>query len=54
MSYQNYAACAGPKRLLVVPGADHGMSYFIDRGNYERAVRDFWREFDHPADDSKE
>ena len=54
MSYQNYAACAGPKRLLVVPGADHGMSYFIDRGNYERAVRDFWREFDHPAGDSKE
>ena len=28
MTYENYTACAGPKKLLIVPGADHGMSYF--------------------------
>ena len=31
MTYENYKACAGPKRLLIVPGADHGMSYFVEK-----------------------
>lgn len=46
MTYENYKACAGPKRLLIVPGAEHGMSYLVDRPGYERAVRQFWAEFD--------
>ena len=29
--YENYTACASPKKLFIVPGADHGMSYFVDR-----------------------
>ncbi len=44
MSYENYKACAGPKKLLVVPGADHGMSYYTARGEYEKTVKEFWLE----------
>ncbi|MGI6028016.1 MAG: alpha/beta hydrolase [Candidatus Heteroscillospira sp.] len=46
MTYRNYMACAGPKRLLIVPGAEHGMSYLTDKSGYENAVMNFWREFD--------
>ena len=46
MTYENYKACAAPKQLLIVPGADHAMSYCVDRAAYERAVLDFWRNFD--------
>ncbi|MGI6265186.1 MAG: alpha/beta hydrolase [Acutalibacteraceae bacterium] len=46
MTYANYKACTAPKRLFVVPGADHGMSYFVDKEGYEKAVKDFWQEFD--------
>ena len=46
MTFENYKACASPKRLFVVPGAQHGMSYHIDRPGYQKAVLDFWKEFD--------
>ena len=46
MTFENYKACASPKRLLVVPGADHAMSYYVDRNAYENAVLSFWRDFD--------
>ena len=46
MTYENYTACSAPKRLLIVPGADHGMSYFMEKQRYEQAVLDFWAEFD--------
>ncbi len=46
MTYENYAACAAPKKLLSVPNADHGMSYCKEPERYEKAVTDFWREFD--------
>ena len=46
MTYENYKACAAPKRLLIVPGAEHAMSYFVDKDGYEKAVKDFWKEFD--------
>lgn len=46
MTYENYKACAGPKELLIVPGADHGMSYYVDPERYETAVRDFWQKYD--------
>lgn len=46
MTYENYKACAAPKRLLVVPGAGHGMSYLVDREGYEKALLQFWRDFD--------
>lgn len=42
MTYENYKACTSPKRLLIVPGADHGMSYYVDQMAYESAMLDFW------------
>lgn len=42
MTYENYQACAAPKTLLVVPGADHGMSYYVDREKYEKTAKEFW------------
>lgn len=45
MTYENYKACIAPKRLFVVPGADHGMSYYMNKDGYERAMKDFWEEF---------
>lgn len=46
MTYENYKACTAPKRLFVVPGADHGMSYTADEAGYQTALRDFWCSFD--------
>lgn len=46
MTYENYKACAAPKRLFIVPGAEHGMSYLIDPQGYEAAVKAFWADFD--------
>ena len=46
MTYENVKACKAPKRLLVVPGAEHGMSYYVDPGAYEKAVLDFWNDYD--------
>ena len=46
MTYENYKACASPKRLFVVPGAVHGMSYLVDKVGYEAAVRQFWQDYD--------
>lgn len=47
MAYENYKACKGPKDLLIVPGADHGMSYYLNRKGYESALLRFWKEHDH-------
>ncbi len=47
MTYENYKACASEKRLLIVPGAEHGMSYLIDKKGYEQTVQSFWSEFDN-------
>lgn len=46
MTYENYKACTSQKRLLIVPGAGHGMSYVIDRKSYEQEVKQFWKDFD--------
>lgn len=46
MSRRNYDACKAPKQLLLVPGAEHGMSYVVDREGYERAVEAFWAQND--------
>lgn len=46
MTYENYKACQSPKRLFIVPGAEHGMSYLVDPEGYRAAVEGFWEEFD--------
>ena len=46
MTYENYKACRAPKQLLIVPGAEHGMSYLVDPKAYEGALKAFWQEND--------
>lgn len=46
MTYENYKACVAPKKLLVVPGAQHGMSYLVDTQSYQTASVEFWQKFD--------
>ena len=44
MGRENYANCAARnKRLLVVPGAGHGLSYMVDREAYLAALESFLR-----------
>lgn len=44
MSRQNFDACSGVKKLVTVPGAGHGLCYFVQPEEYLQAVRDFFRE----------
>lgn len=46
MTYKNYKCCASPKELMIVPGADHGMSYYTERERYEEFIRAFWNKYD--------
>ena len=46
MTYENYKACASEKKLLIVPGADHGMCYFQNKEEYEKVMLDFFHTFD--------
>lgn len=46
MTYENYKACNAPKRLFIVPGAAHAVSYLEDKSGYEKCVKEFWRSFD--------
>ena len=43
MTYENYRACKGKRKLLIVPGADHGMSYYVDREEYEKTALEFFQ-----------
>ena len=45
MSYENYLACRGPRQLLIVPGAGHGMSYLTEPEKYKQAVLQFWQNY---------
>ena len=46
MTYENYRACTAPKQLLIVPGAQHGLSYYVEQEKYEKAVNEFWKTYD--------
>ena len=43
MTYKNYIACNAPKELLVVPGADHAVSCYVDSKRYLVALADFFK-----------
>ena len=43
MTYDNYKACNSPKKLLIVPGAKHALSYYVNRAEYEQSVKNFWK-----------
>lgn len=44
MSKEGYAACADPKELLLVEGADHGVSFLVDKAGYTKTVQMFLKE----------
>ena len=46
MTFENYAACASEKRLLLVPEAGHALSYIVDKEKYQDAVKAFFKDFD--------
>lgn len=46
MTIENYRACKSEKELLIVPGADHGMSYFLAKDQYEEMAKGFWEAHD--------
>lgn len=48
MSEENYAACAAPKRLCLIPDAGHGMSYPADPDRYVAALREMHAVWDLP------
>jgi len=52
MAYENYKSCVAPKRLLVVPGANHAMGYFVDQNAYELAIKQFLYDYDGTATDA--
>lgn len=43
MTEQGYHACTGPKELLLVEGADHGVSFLVDKEHYTEMVIAFLR-----------
>ena len=44
MTQRGYDACVGKKTLLLVEGADHGLSFLVDRPRYTQMVTDFLNE----------
>lgn len=47
MTNKNYESCASEKQLLIVHGAEHGMSFYVDGGSYKKAVCDFFLKYDN-------
>ena len=47
MTFENCKACQIPPKLLVVPGAEHGMSYILNKNGYEEITREFFYENDN-------
>ena len=44
MTREGYAACTSPKKLLIVPEAEHGFSFLMDGYQYTSMVIDFLKE----------
>lgn len=44
MTREAYAVCSGPKQLLLVEGADHGVSFLMDRERYTSMILDFLKQ----------
>lgn len=50
MTYQNYMACRAPKQLVVIPGAGHARSSWVDPETYRASLIRFWGDFDDCSD----
>lgn len=47
MTYQNYNACKSPKHLFITQGANHCMSYYVNKTRYEREMLSFFTLYDN-------
>ena len=45
MTQQGYDACTGPKKLMMISNAGHGVSFLVDRETYVRGVLSFLEEY---------
>lgn len=45
MSQKCFEFCSSPKEILTVPGASHGVSYYVDNVKYEQTARNFVKKF---------
>ena len=45
MAYALRDACAAPVELLTVPGADHGISWYVDMEGYQKALLGFMEKY---------
>lgn len=43
MSKEIFHSCAGPKKIVTIPEAGHGLSYMVDTKRYESSFKDFLR-----------
>lgn len=43
MTLENYDACASEKEIILVPGAEHGLSYYVDGDRYREKLSGFWK-----------
>ena len=52
MSIENYEACTAPKKLVITPGAGHGLCFSQDKEAYLRDLIAFCKENDLPVKDN--
>ena len=45
MSEKNHAACSAPKRLVITPGAGHGLCFPVDVDTYVTEIANFFEPF---------
>ena len=45
MTRQAHAVCKEPKELLLVEGADHGVSFLVDKERYVQTVKAFLQKY---------
>ena len=45
MSRENFDACAGPRKLVTIPGAGHGLSYLVAPEYYLQQLRAFFKPY---------
>lgn len=52
MSIRNYEACKAPKKLVIIPGAGHGLCFVKDKVGYLRELKAFCQEQGLPVTDN--
>ena len=49
MTYENFNACSGQRTLFTVPGAGHGMSWYVDNDGYKEQLLRLWKSCEAPV-----